>query len=115
MQLRENMIRLGCLLRWLASDYDMAGSMTKKRHDSRVGLMKFLQRRLWSMAFDPSFTASKKNRKLGRSAVQEIDQYSRSKPDFCSMIGAETQSCHALHLNQVSSARYVWFQEGAPC
>ena len=76
--------------------------------------MKLLQRHLWSMAFDPSFTASKKNRKLGRSAVQEIDQYSRSKPDFCSMIGAENSVMSCLASESGSSARYVWFQEGVP-
>ena len=92
MQLRENMIRVGCLLRWLASDYDMADSMTKKRADCRSGLLKFLIRRVWSIAFDASFTASKKNKRIGRSILQDIDQYRPSKSDFSLLAGAETHS-----------------------
>ena len=34
-QLRDNLQRVGSELRWLASDYDLADSMTKKRNDSR--------------------------------------------------------------------------------
>ena len=92
MQLRENMIRVGCLSRWLASDYDMADSMTKKRADCRSGLLKFLIRRVWSIAFDASFTASKKNKRIGRSILQDIDQYRPSKSDFSLLAGAETHS-----------------------
>ena len=35
LQLREQMIRAGCSLRWLASDYDIADAMTKKRPECR--------------------------------------------------------------------------------
>ena len=38
LQLRESMIRTGCSLRWLASDYDLGDSMTKKRAECRLDL-----------------------------------------------------------------------------
>ena len=47
--------------------------MTKKRQDSRVSLIKYLKTMRWCIAFDPHFVAAKKNRKLGKSAVQKID------------------------------------------
>ena len=72
-QLRDNLQRVGSELRWLASDYDLADSMTKKRNDSRDGLMKFLRHWHWSIAFDPSFTAAKKNKRAGLTAVKKVD------------------------------------------
>ena len=72
-QLRDNLQRVGSELRWLASDYDLADSMTKKRNDSREGLMKFLRHWHWSIAFDPSFTAAKKNKRAGLTAVRKVD------------------------------------------
>ena len=48
-QLRDNLKRVGCELRWLASDYDLADAFTKKRGDSRIGLLKYLRSRCWSM------------------------------------------------------------------
>ena len=80
MQLRESMMRVGTSLRWLASDYDLADSMTKKRPDCRTGLTKYPSKRLWCIAFDPSFTAAKKNAKSGRTAVRAIDEAAR--PDL---------------------------------
>ena len=73
-QLRDNLARVGCDLRWLASDYDLADALTKKRPDCRVGLQRFLQTWMWCVAFDPTFTAAKKNKSLGKSAVQCIDE-----------------------------------------
>jgi hypothetical protein len=72
-QLRDNLQRVGCNLRWLASDYDLADAMTKKRMDSRIGLTKFLKTWPWSIAYDPNFVAAKKNRKIGKTAVQKVD------------------------------------------
>ena len=66
-------MRTGCLLRWLASDYDLGDSMTKKRGDCRLGLAKFLSCYRWCISFDPSFTSSKKNHQKGKSAVKEVD------------------------------------------
>eukprot|EP00435_Cladocopium_sp_Y103_P063157 s1238_g24.t1 len=67
-QLRDNLKRVNCDLRWVASDYDLADAFTKKRADSRVGLLKFLQSRHWSIAFDPNFVAAKRNE---RTAIQK--------------------------------------------
>ena len=72
-QLRDNLKRVGCELRWLASDYDLADGFTKKRAESREGLVKYLRTRLWSIAFDPNFIAAKKNRKTGKTAIQKVD------------------------------------------
>ena len=57
----------------VASDYDLGDSMTKKRADSREGLMKFLRCWHWCIAFDPSFTAAKRNKRAGWTAVQKVD------------------------------------------
>ena len=81
LQLRESLIRTNCHLRWLASDYDLGDALTKKRPDCRTGLMKFLQTRLWCVAFDPSFTAARKNAQRGKSAIQTIDK-KRAQSDF---------------------------------
>ena len=59
-------------VRWLASDYGLADSMTKKRNDSRDGLMKFLCHWHWSIAVDP-FTAAKKDKRFGLTAVKKVD------------------------------------------
>ena len=72
-QLRDNLKRVGCELRWLASDYDLADGFTKKRAESRDGLVKYLRTRHWSIAFDPNFIAAKKNRKAGKTAIQKVD------------------------------------------
>ena len=72
-QLRDNLKRMNCDLRWVASDYDLADAFTKKRADSRVGLMKFLLNQLWSIAYDPNFVAAKKNKSAGNTAIQKID------------------------------------------
>ena len=71
-QLRDNLRRVGCELRWLASDYDLADALTKKRAESRAGLLRFLQTWEWAIAFDPTFTAAKKNKKVGMSALDRL-------------------------------------------
>ena len=83
-QLRETLSRCRCQLRWLPSDYDLADALTKKRQDCRVGLTKFLQSFVWSIKFDPTFTAAKKGKKQGKSAIDAIDQHLGS-PDASSM------------------------------
>ena len=57
MQLRENMLRTGTVLRWLASDYDLGDALTKKRVGCRHGLAKFLEKGLWSIAFGSAVCA----------------------------------------------------------
>ena len=72
-QLRENLQRCGSELRWLASDYDLADSMTKKKGDGHEGLLKFMATWHWTIAYDPNFVAAKKNKKLGLTAVDKVD------------------------------------------
>ena len=72
-QLRDNLKRVNCDLRWVASDYDLADAFTKKRADSRVGLLKYLKTRHWAVAYDPNFVAAKRNKKSGKTAIQKVD------------------------------------------
>ena len=74
-QLRDNLQRAGCMLRWLASDFDLADALTKKREEARQGLLKMLRTGFWSIKFDPSFTSAKKGKKLGKSTVDAVDKY----------------------------------------
>ena len=73
MQLKE--MKAGCRLRWLASDFDLADALTKKREDAREGLLKMLHTGYWSIKFDPSFTSAKKGKKQGKRAIEAIDKY----------------------------------------
>ncbi|CAE7295575.1 GIP [Symbiodinium sp. CCMP2592] len=73
-QLRGNLARTACLLRWVASDYDLADALTKKKAECRAGLIKFLRSGYWCIKYDPAFTSAKKAKKQGRSAVEDIDR-----------------------------------------
>ena len=73
-QLRDNLRRAGAELRWLASDFDLADSLTKRKASCREGLVKFLQTNRWSIAFDPQFVAAKRNKKTGHTAVSKVDK-----------------------------------------
>jgi hypothetical protein len=61
-QLRDNINRVNCDLRWVASGYDLADAFTKKGADSRVGWLKFLQ----AVAYGPNFVAAKRDKKSGK-------------------------------------------------
>ena len=82
LQLRESLDRTNCHLRWLASDYDVGDALTKKRPCCWIGLQKSLKARLWCVAFDPTFTAARKNAQRGKSAISAIDS-KRSQSDIC--------------------------------
>ena len=70
-QLRDNLKRVGCELRgW---HYDPADALTKKKLEARQGLLKYLSTFLWSIAFDPTFTSSRKSKQKGKS-VDEVDR-----------------------------------------
>ena len=77
-QLRENLQRAGCLLGWLASDYDLADALTKKKSDSRIGLVQFLRTGHWAIKYDPSFTSAKRNKQQGRTAIDVIPRQLQS-------------------------------------
>ena len=72
-QLRDNLKRVNCDLRWVASDYDLADALTKKRGDSRIGLLGYLKPPHWAVAYDPNFVAAKRNKKPGKTAMQHVD------------------------------------------
>ena len=74
-QLRGNLQRAACELRWLASDFDLADALTKKRADCREGLLKFLRTGHWCIRYDPSFTSAKKSKKAGKSAVGTVQKF----------------------------------------
>ena len=97
-QLRDNLKRVNCELRWVASDYDLADGFTKKRAESRLGLLKFLRTWVWSIAFDPNFTAAKKNKRLGKTAVQKVDDAIGSNSVPLTAAGAMD---HMLQLQEV--------------
>ena len=65
-QLRNYLKRTGGELPWLASDYDLADALTKKKAECRIGLEKFLKAWTWMIAFDPSFTSAKRNKQQGK-------------------------------------------------
>ena len=79
-QLRDSLNRCKSQLRWLASDYNLSDALTKKRPDCRTGLQKFLSVYRWSIRFDPSFTAAKKGKKLGKTAISAVDHHSEGEP-----------------------------------
>ena len=74
-QLRDNLQRVRCELRWLASDYDLADGLTKKKAEARTGLLKFLATWHWSIAFDKNFVSAKKSKQQGKTAIGEIDEF----------------------------------------
>ena len=74
-QLRDNLQRVRCELRWLASDYDLADGLTKKKAEARVGLLKFLATWHWSIVFDKNFVSAKKSKQQGKTAIGEIDEF----------------------------------------
>ena len=76
-QLRDNLQRVGCELRWLASDCDLADALTKKRGDARAGLWRYLRTCLWCIAYDPTFTSSRKNKQKGKSALGQLEDHLR--------------------------------------
>ena len=71
-QLRDNLKRTGSELRWLASDFDLADALTKRKLEARLGLISFLKGGRWAIRYDPSFMSAKKSKKAGRGALDTI-------------------------------------------
>ena len=71
-QLRDNLRRTGTELRWLASDYDLADALAKRKAEARQGLLRFLQTGRWAIKYDPSFRSAKKSKRAGKSALDVI-------------------------------------------
>ena len=109
-QLRDNLGRVGCELRWLASDYDLADAFTKRKAESRLGLQRFLETWEWSIAFDPTFTAAKKNKKLGRTAIQKMEEESSQRledadPEFLRVLFALHNAGSCLFQTQLKTEK----------
>ncbi|CAE7799282.1 GIP [Symbiodinium sp. CCMP2456] len=81
--LRDNLARVACELRWLASDYNLSDSMTKKKLESRLGLLKFLQTKHWAIKYDPSFSSAKRSKQQGHTALRHVDRHLRSRTGHC--------------------------------
>ena len=62
---------------------DLGDALTKKRLDSRLGLQRFLQSWKWAINFDPTFTAAKKNKKTGKTALARLDAHQTKSESFC--------------------------------
>ena len=115
LQVRESLLRAATELRWVASDYDLGDGLTKKKQESRVGLVKFLRTGLWSVAFDPTFTSARKSHEQGQSAVKVVDQ--QLKKGFLSMQFHDMHelSEHDIQLDSHMSLVDPWtFVSGAP-
>ncbi|CAE7510524.1 unnamed protein product [Symbiodinium sp. CCMP2592] len=76
-QLRDNLERAACQLRWLASDYDLADALTKKRADARQGLLRFLASGVWAIKYDPNFVSARKSKQRGGGALRDHDDHLR--------------------------------------
>ena len=118
-QLRDNLKRTNSELRWVNSEYDLADGLTKKRPDSRIGLLKFLQTWHWSIAFDPSFTSAKKSKKAGRTAVGRVEQFVRQHGESSDMaepfLGLMQQVWDfVLSANQMQSLRPLSPEDRGP-
>ena len=87
LQLKEALPRCGTRLLWLASDWNLADSLTKKKADCRSSMEYFLKRRVWMLKFDPNFVQSaRKERKLLGSPQQQLEARSqgfKDSEDFC--------------------------------
>ena len=109
-QLREYLRRAGSKLRWVASDHDLSGSLTKKRADCRVGFQKFLKTWLWAVGcqiWSTIHSLQEEQRKEGKTAVNQIDNYLKGgKPDLPFYAGATTSDpCQVCHVDMM---KHCW-------
>ena len=74
-QVKQSLQRSGTTLRWLASDYNAADSLTKKAPSCRDGLWKLLKTGMWCVAYDPTFQAAKKAAKQGDTALRRVQRH----------------------------------------
>ena len=93
-QLRDNLKRCGSELRWLASDYGLADALTKKRSECRLGLQR------WAILFDPTFTAAKRNKRIGQSALDRFGPVANFLVDEELLTDEECLPVQHWHLDQ---------------
>ena len=110
-QLRENLRRVRCELRWVASDYDLADGLTKKKSDARNGLMKFLETWLWSIAFDKNFVSAKKSKQQGSTAIGKVDDYLNARSNAtCVQMPSLNEFCGGAE-SHVIDGMYMYSEE----
>ena len=101
-QLRENLRRVRCELRWVASDYDLADGLTKKKSDARNGLMKYLETWLWSIAFDKNFVSAKKSKQQGSTAIGKVDDYLNAQSNAtCVQMPSLNEFCGGAEIHVI--------------
>ena len=72
-QLKEALPRCGTRLMWLASGWNLADCMTKKKPECRTSMSYFFKRRIWMLKFDPNFVqSSRKEKKAKGSPIQQL-------------------------------------------
>ena len=96
-QLRDNLLRTGGELRWLASDFDLGDALTKKRAECRTGIQKFLSSGQWCIMFDPLFVSAKRNKKAGKSAVDVLQRALNSETDQLTSFGVDAEWLSYFH------------------
>ena len=84
-QLKEFLPRCLSKLLWLASDWNLADCMTKKKAECRKSMEYFFQRRVWMLKFDPSFVQSSRKEKATKgSPIQQMQgHHEKNSQDFC--------------------------------
>ncbi|CAL1139358.1 unnamed protein product [Cladocopium goreaui] len=84
-QLKEFLPRCLTKLMWLASDWNLADCMTKKKAECRKSMEYFFQRRVWMLKFDPNFVQSsrKENASKGTPIQQMQGLHEKNSQEFC--------------------------------
>ena len=70
---------------WLASDWNLADCMTKKKAECRKSMEYFFQRRVWMLKFDPNFVQSsrKETASKGTPIQQMQGLHEKNSQEFC--------------------------------
>ena len=91
-QLKEALPRCGTKLIWLASDWNLADGLTKKKKECRESLEYFLRKRVWMLRFDPEFIRSaKKERQSKGSPIQQL------RTEASDVLNSQEFWAHAIH------------------
>ena len=91
-QLKESLPLCGTKLIWLASDWNLADGLTKKKKECRESLEYFLRKRVWMLRFDPEFIRSaKKERQAKGSPIQQL------RTEASGVLNSQEFWAHAIH------------------
>ena len=99
-QLKEFLPRCWTKLLWLASDWNLADCMTKKKAECRKSMEYFFQRWVWMLKFDPNFVQSsrKENASKGTPIQQMHGLHEKNSKEFCG-------DAVVLHREQITRYR----------